>query len=105
MSQHECIQEGFLGEVKEFIQNSKGLKATVFTVAVAIAVQVCSFLYLWGSLTTTVNQHTKVLSDTAPIITENTRNIDKILAKFELIQVIRGGQGPVGATGAAGKDR
>ncbi len=45
---HECIQEEFLGRVKEFIENTKGLKATLFTIALAILLQVGTFLYLWG---------------------------------------------------------
>jgi hypothetical protein len=101
--EHDCNQLEFLGEVKEFIQNSKGLKATVFTVAIAVLIQVGTFLFLWGSLTTTVKNNTDQLwNKTIPTVTENTRNIDKILGKFELISVIRGQKGE---TGEAGKDK
>ena len=57
MKDHECLHEGFLGEVKEFIANSKGLKATMFTIALAILLQIGTFLYLWGDLTRLVKTH------------------------------------------------
>lgn len=71
---HDCDKEEFLGEVKEFIANSKGLKATMFTLAVAIAIQVGTFLFLWGGLTTTVQSHTK--------------DIDKILTKLDKVKMV-----------------
>lgn len=61
-----CKHDEFIGRAKEFmshmdsfVQNLNGLKTTLFTVALAILIQVGTFLYLWGGLTTTVNYHTK----------------------------------------------
>jgi hypothetical protein len=69
-----CDKEEFLGEVKEFIANSKGLKATMFTLAIAILIQVGTFLFLWGGLTTTVKNHDK--------------SIDKMLTKLDNIKIV-----------------
>lgn len=81
-----CIQEGAIGKIQEYIESTKGFKATLFTISIAIVIQVASFLFLWGSLTTTVKSNTEYLwHDISPKTLENTRNIDKILAKMELI--------------------
>lgn len=56
---HACKQEKTIGIFQEFMDSTKGLKATLFTIALSILIQVGTFLYLWGSLTTTVNYHTK----------------------------------------------
>ncbi len=69
-----CEKEEFLGEVKEFINNSKGLKGTLFTIALTILLQVGTFLYLWGGLTTTVKVHDKA--------------IDKLVSKLENIKIV-----------------
>mgnify|MGYP001558529156 CR=1 FL=1 len=69
-----CNKEEFLGEVKEFMSNNKGLRTTLTTVAVAILLQVCTFLYLWGGLTTTVKVHDKT--------------IDKLVSKLENIKIV-----------------
>lgn len=69
-----CDKEEFLGEVREFINNSKGLKGTIFTIAVAILLQVGTFLFLWGSLTTTVKIHDK--------------NIDAIMGKLDKVKLV-----------------
>jgi hypothetical protein len=53
----QCIQEENIGRFKEFMENTKGVKATLFTIAVTILLQVGTFLYLWGGLTTTVKAH------------------------------------------------
>ena len=59
--EHNCVQLEAMGRIKEFIDNSKGLKATMFTIALAILLQVGTFLYLWGGLTKTVEYHDKML--------------------------------------------
>ena len=89
-SNHECIQEEALGKIKEFIANTKGMRVAISTIVIAIVLQVGTFLYLWGSLTTTVKNNTAyVWGDLRVQTTENTRNIDKILAKFEIIGVAK----------------
>ena len=74
MIPHECIQEGFLGQVKEFMKETKGFKATLFTIALTILLQVGTFLYLWGGLTTTVKVHDKA--------------IDALVNKFDKLKVV-----------------
>lgn len=71
---HDCIQEQNIGKFKEFMSNYKGVKATLFIIAWAIAIQVGTFLYLWGGLVTTVTYHDKT--------------IDKILNKLENVNII-----------------
>ena len=70
---HECKQEETIGKFKEFMSEMKGFKATLFTIALAIILQVGTFLYLWGGLTTTVKNHDKLIE------TVSTK-IDKVLA-------------------------
>ena len=78
---HETI-----GKVKEFMLETRGFKKTLFTIAIAISVQVCTFLYLWGGLSTTVTKNTDFIwNELGPKATENTRNIDRILTKLEYI--------------------
>jgi len=90
MQNHDCKQEETIGKIKEFIGNMKGMKAMLGTIVVAIAVQVGTFLFLWGSLTTTVNKNTEfVWGELKMQTTENTRNIDKILSKFEMIMMTK----------------
>ena len=72
--EHNCIQEETIGKFKEFMENTKGLKATLFTISLAILIQVATFLYLWGGLTTTVQSHDK--------------NIEKILSKLDSIKIV-----------------
>ncbi len=67
---HDCIQEETIGKFKEFMENTKGLKATIFTIAVTILLQVGSFLYLWGGQT------------------EKIKNIEKIVSKFDKIKIV-----------------
>lgn len=67
---HDCIQEETIGKFKEFMENTKGLKATMFTIAVTILLQVGSFLYLWGGQT------------------EKIKNIEKIVSKFDKIKIV-----------------
>ena len=69
-----CSKEGEIGRLQEFMENSKGMKATMFTIVLAILIQVGAFLVLWGGLTTTVKNHDK--------------NIDRILAKLDNAKVV-----------------
>lgn len=71
---HECIKEEFLGRVKEFMENTKGYKATLFSLALVMLVQVGTFLFLWGGLTTTVKN--------------NTEDINTILTKFDKVKIV-----------------
>ena len=52
------------------MENMKGFKATLFTVSLAIVLQVASFLYLWGGQT------------------EKIKNIEKIVSKFDKINIV-----------------
>ena len=81
---HDCIQQETIGKFKEFMSEMKGFKATLFTIALAIIIQVGAFLYMWGGLTETVKKNTEhVWKTITPTMTEHTRNIDKILAKLD----------------------
>ena len=98
-----CTQEEFIGRIKEFMESSKGIRASIVTIAIAIIIQVVTFAFLWGQIITTVNNDNKqVWSILTPITYQNKENIDKILAKLDLIKVIVGAQGIQGATGATG---
>lgn len=74
MKDHECVKEEFLGGVKEFMDSLKGFKSAIYSIVIAILIQVGSFLFLWGSLTTTVKTHDKT--------------IEKIVYKLENMQII-----------------
>jgi hypothetical protein len=69
-----CIQEENIGKFKEFMESSKGLKATMFTIALTILLQVGTFLYLWGGLVTTVRYHDE--------------NIKKIFTKLDNVKLV-----------------
>lgn len=69
-----CIQEENIGKFKEFMENSKGMKATMFTIALAILLQVGAFLFLWGGLMTTVKVHDQA--------------IERLVAKFDKLKVV-----------------
>jgi hypothetical protein len=68
---HDCTKEEEIGRIKEFIEGMKGLKATLFTISLAVLLQVGTFLYLWGGLSNTVQYHDKT--------------IEKILTKLDTI--------------------
>ena len=80
-----CIQEQAIGKLQEFVESTKGFKPTLFTIAIAIVIQVSTFLFLWGSLTTTVKENTGDIRELGPRSFENTRNIDRILTKLDYI--------------------
>jgi hypothetical protein len=87
---HDCKQEEAIGKIKEFVDSTKGLKATILTISCAILLQVGGFIWMWSSLTTTVNQNTEHLwKDITPQTMTNTRNIDKILSKLEFISIVQ----------------
>jgi len=86
MEDHDCPYQETIGKIKEFMESIKGFKATLTTISFAIVIQVATFLFLWGGLTTTVKANTEYLwKDLTPRTVENTRNIDKILTKLEIL--------------------
>lgn len=96
MVNHECKQEEIIGRIKEFIGSMKDTKTIMTGIVVTIIIQVGSFLFLWGSLTTTVKKNSEHIWQTiTPQTTENTRNIDKILGKIELITVTKAHAGMI----------
>ena len=71
---HECIKEEEIGMFKEFMENTKGLKATLFVIALTMLASVGSAIW-WGSgISTTVTSHEK--------------SIDKILSKLDNIKIV-----------------
>lgn len=110
-----CIQEETIGKIKEFMENMKGLKATLFIISLSIVTQVITFSFLWGQSTASAKKDNEHLWKTVtPSTVENTRNIDKILGKLENVNIVgfayakgdkgeRGLQGIQGAKGENGK--
>jgi len=80
-SDHWCKWDVQMGKIIEFMSEVKGFKATLFTIALAILIQVITFAFLWGGLTTTVKSH--------------NININKILTKLDNVKIVyaRGEQG------------
>ena len=73
------------------------------TLVIAMVLQIGAFLYMWGGLTTTVNQNTKHLwNSITPAVAENTRNIDRLITKWDTIQFIVGKTGETGKQGIQG---
>ena len=62
MDDQNCIQNETIGKIKEFIDGMKGFKATLLVMSITIVVQVGSFLFLWGGLTTTVGYHDRSIT-------------------------------------------
>jgi hypothetical protein len=86
---HECIQEENIGKFKEFMENTKGFKATLFAIALAILLQVGTFLFLWGDLTRTVKINTEqIWSKLTPTAEANKTNIEKILTRLDSIKIV-----------------
>lgn len=71
---HECIQENFLGQVKEFMESQKGTKVLQWSIVGIIIIQVGAFLVMWGSLTNTVKTHEK--------------SFDRVWAKLDGIKIV-----------------
>lgn len=98
------MHEQTIGRIKEFIEESKWQKAAVFTLVIASVFQLITGIVSLATLSQIVKKNTEYLwTDVAPRTTDNTRNIDKILAKFELIQVIQGAKGDRGYQGVRGE--
>jgi hypothetical protein len=100
---HECTKEELLGRIIEFMNSAKATQAVLISMGATMVLQIVTFAFLWGQLTTTVAKNTEYLwKEVAPKTMENTKNIDKILAKFELITVIQGSTGTTGPQGICG---
>jgi len=74
MSDHECTQMEKIGKFPEFMDSVKGLRPTIYMITLAILLQVGTFLYLWGGLTTTVQG--------------NVKSIERILTKLDNIKIV-----------------
>ena len=101
---HECIQQETIGKFKEFIDSMKGFRTTLFTIALAIVVQVVAFVYMWGGLTTTVSKNSdQIWCKLTPTAEKNQLNIEKILTRLDTIRFVYAGEkGNTGATGVQG---
>ena len=97
---HECTKAEFLGQVKEFMDNSKGLRTLLGGIVVAIILQVGTFIFLWGSLTTTVKDHTKHIDEICNTL-KNVKVIGYAIAGEKGEQGIKG---DIGLQGIPGKD-
>ena len=67
---HDCVQLEFIGKVSEFMENMKGFKATLFTVSLAIVINVFALVY-WGGTQT-----------------EKIKNIEKIVSRLDKINIV-----------------
>jgi hypothetical protein len=74
MTDHKCLKEEEWGRLHEFMESFKGFKPTLWTIVLAIIVQVGTFLFLWGKLTTTVQYHEE--------------SIKKLWSKIENIKIV-----------------
>jgi hypothetical protein len=84
-----CTKEEDIGMFKEFMHNYKGVRTVLAGVVVAIILQVGTFLYLWGGLTNTVAKNSDYIWGEMTLSTrENTRNLDRLMAKLETIKII-----------------
>ena len=83
---HECKYEELMGSVKEFMANTKGFRMTLGTLAVAMMIQVGTFLYLWGNLTQVVSKNTDYLwNDMTPTVRSHEKTLDRIMAKLDIM--------------------
>jgi len=86
VEEHDCPHNETIGKIKEFMESVKGFKTILATISIAIVIQVASFLFLWGGLTTTVKANGEYLwKEVSPRTFQNTRDIDKIMTKLEYI--------------------
>ena len=100
-----CIQLETIGKIKEFVESCKGIKIQLGATVFAIVLQVSAFLFMWGSLTNTVNKNTEyVWGDLTSMTRENMRNLDRLMAKLEDVRFIafQGEPGPQGIQGIRG---
>jgi hypothetical protein len=89
MPDHECIQLRVIGKIEEFMQESKTIKIQLMGIATVIITQIIVFGFLWGTLTNTVNKNSEYIWGDLTISTrENTRNLDRLMAKLEDIKFI-----------------
>ena len=101
-----CQQEEVIGKIKEFMESFKLMRTQMTGIVIAIVCQVVTFGFLWGTLTATVTKNTEYLwGDIAQSTKENTRNLDRLMAKLEDIKfiAIRGETGLQGIQGIPGK--
>ena len=74
MTKCECTQQEKIGKFMEFMDSVKGLRPTLMMISLAILIQVGTFLYLWGDLTTTVKN--------------NSEDINRVLSKLDGVKII-----------------
>lgn len=70
----DCTQQENIGKFIEFMDSVKGLRPTLLMISLAILLQVGTFLYLWGGLTTTVKN--------------NCEDINRVLSKLDGVRLI-----------------
>ena len=107
MAEHHCEKEGFLGQVKEFMDEMKGFRTTLCMCGLSILLSVGSAIW-WGSnLSATVTKNTcQVWTELTPTAKRNEMNIEKILSRLDTIKFIyaQGEKGETGKQGETGKD-
>jgi hypothetical protein len=111
-----CEQKEEIGRIKEFIEGTRSVRnvliGSIITLTIAIIFQVGAFLFMYGSLDSTVKKNTDYLwNDITSATRENTRNLDKLMVKLDSIKLIavmgdpgiQGMQGIQGLRGIQGK--
>ena len=82
--QHDCVQQEEIGKIKEFINNTKGMRTAIGGIVVAIILQVGTFLFLWGGLMTTVKIHDKTID----VVCADMKSFSKLAVKLEGIKLV-----------------
>lgn len=72
--EHECKQENFLGQVKEFINNTKGMRIQLGAIVLTIVVQIGGFLFYAGGQKEVVSQ-----------LQKTTANLDSKFSNVKLV--------------------
>ena len=93
---HFCMQEENIGAFKEFMETSKTAKNSIRSLWIAfvgiiftLLLEIGGGLYLWGVQTQIVKQdHEYVWGDLTKTSKETSRNVDRVLAKLETIQIV-----------------
>ena len=75
---------GSIDDIKKHIEHGQAWRFAIVGVFMTIVIQIGTFVYLWGGMTEIVKKNTdQIWNKIVPQEMENTRNIDKILAKVD----------------------
>jgi len=76
-------------EIENHITEGKGWRIAIIGILVTLMTQVGAFLFMWGGVTNTVNKNSDYIwGELTSMTKENTRNLDRLMAKLEDVKVI-----------------